>query len=337
MPIEKNKRAEPPSWILKFVNTFWQRRLWFFVPFLSGIVLSIGLILILTQFYNSAIFPPHIREWLEAENVRLTRNSLDGLRKILYHQESEINQFKRMNENELPSMLKANLRILGQLHIDLHETQKAIRAESTGEAKRGLWAEDWLKRKRALADLQKRFPDRHPRVVAAKKEFGLFEKNILDKEAAILAGDVPVALIERETRLMEKVRLYEGRIEKTPEREKTMALLLEKRNQTKAAYQALLDKKPSYVPDSVLIALQGILFGFLVGVVLVFVREKADRSIRTHEALEQLLSVPVFASILDYKAIPPEGKAKPSAMRPTDASSASLYGQKSLFFAKDRP
>jgi hypothetical protein len=336
MPTDKNKKGEPPSWIIKSVNIFWQRRLWFFVPLISGIILSIGLILILTQFYNSAIFPPHVREWLEAENIRFTRNSLDGLRKILYRQESEINQFERMNENELPSMLKANLRILGQLHTDLYETKKAIRAESTGEAKRGVWAEDWLKKRRDMANLQKQFPDRHPKVVAAKKEIGLFEKKVLDKEAAILAGDVPVALIGRETRLMEKVRLYESRIEKTPEREKAMALLLEKRNQTKAAYQALLDKKPSYVPDSVLIALQGILLGFLAGVVLVVVREKADRSIRTHEALGQLLSVPVFASILDYKEIPPEGKAKPSAMRPTDASSASLYGQKSLF-VRGRP
>jgi len=153
---------------------------------------------------------------------------------------------------------------------------------------------------------------------------------------------------ERAKRIEDQIRDFERRVENVPRREQQLAILLRDYDNTKENYQKLLDKKLTakisenlekrqkgeqfrildpanfpekpYAPNPLKIAMLGSVLGIIVGTGLVFLREMMDVSIRKPEELEKMSSIPVLASILDYKDFPRrsnsiqnrEGKTKPS-------------------------
>ena len=338
------KKNEIPSWIIRSISIFWRRKVWFFVPFFGSAVLSLGIILALTQFYDSTLFPSNVKVWLEEESALSTRRSLERIKETLHRQEGEIRQFKEMNKNDLADRMRSHLRILGQLHVDLFETKRAVQSQNRGEERLGSANPLVLglaKKKRALETLRKQFPKNHPKVIAIERELKIFEMQVSDisnRPETPASEESLASLLEREKQLTEKVRMYERSIENAPILEKALAVLLGNYEVTRQSYQDLLNRNMSYIPNTVRIALYGIIGGLLIGLVLVVIREKTDRSLRTREELEQILPVPVFAVISDYKTVPLEGRVKPSTMRAADVGGgSSMYGHKTLFLIKDRP
>jgi len=330
------------SWFVKAVGIFLRRKQWFLVPFVSSIILATGIILFLTQFYESPFFPHPLKNWLEADNVEVTRRSMENLRVQLSHQDAETLQFKQMHKNELASRLKINLRVLGQLHVDLFQIKQGIKGQNNNQENLTDPLAAGLKRKkRLLQDLQKRHPKGHPQIIELKKELQGLEKTVSQRtnslETPIEYGLSFTALKEREAQLMQNILTYERNIERTPDREAALSVLTNKHNDTLTAYTTLLEKKTSFMPNSFRIGLSGVLFGFLLGIILVVFREKMDRTVRTQDELATLLpAVPIILSVFDYNKVAQNETAKPSAMRAASSSGSSLYGPKTLFLVKDR-
>jgi len=343
MTMQDSKQGKLPSGLIRSVGMFRRWKQWFVVPFLLSVAFSVLLILFLTRFYESLIFPPAVKAWLESETVRTTRYAIENLRETLNHQEAEISQFKQMHKNELSARLKINLRVIGQLHVDLYETKQAIKAKIGNEESRTkidpLLA-GFQRKKNLLEELRKRYPDSHQKIVALKKEVRHFEKMISEKRdhsSDPIQSEQSLAFLkERELQMTQSLLAYERRIERTPNREAALFALVSQHDNTVITYQSLLNKKTAYVPDASLIGLGGVLLGVLIGILLVVLREKMDRTIRTQDELGQLLSVPMVLSVFDYSKVPQEGTARPSAMRSAASSGSSLYGPKTLFLVKDR-
>lgn len=341
--MRENGRGYFPSRLVKVVGVVQRRKRWLIVPFLLSTAFAVALNLFLTQFYESPIFPSVVKQWLESENIRSTRGALENLRETLRSQDAEIIQFKQMHKNELASRLKMNLQVLGQLHIDLFETKRAIKTKHGSEESRiktdPLWA-GLQKKTRLLEEMRKRYSDGHRKIVELKKEIREFEKMIAAKsegpESLIQLEKSLASLTEREKQLSQSVLAYERRIERTIEREVALSDLVRRRHDTFAAYESLLNKKTAYIPDSLMIILGGIGLGLLMGIVLMVFREKMDRTIRTESELDHLLSLPIILSVFDYGKVPEEKVVRPSAMRSAASSGSALYGPKTLFLVKDR-
>jgi len=340
--LEKNRGALL-SWCMKMAGIFLRRKQWFLFPFISSMILSAVLIILLTQFHESSPVLRVMKDALDAGNIEASRRSIETLRAQVDREDAEMLQFRQMYKNELSERLKINLRVLGQLHVELFETKQAVkekesREEAYGTA--GALAADLKDKQRILGGLRKRYPDGHQKVVELKREIQEIARKIAKR------GDHPVApmgpektltaLKEREAQLTHGISTYERRIEETPNREQALSTLLNKRNRTLIAYQSLLQEKPSSMSVSFRVGVNGMLLGFLIGMALVVFREKTDRTIRTQDELGRLLSVPIILSIFDYKKVVTEDVAKPSTMRSAASKGASLYGPKTLFLVKDR-
>jgi capsular polysaccharide biosynthesis protein len=70
-------------------------------------------------------------------------------------------------------------------------------------------------------------------------------------------------------------------------------------------------------PRPALNLIAGILLGLLVGVVLAFLRDRLDRGLHSSEEAEELLGVPLLASIPVRKRAPPGGRAGTVSSPPT--------------------
>jgi len=335
--LEKNQ-GTLSSWCIRIVGIFLRRKQWFLIPFISSIILSAALVFLLTQFYESSPLLRTMKNGLDAGNIEASRRSIETLRRELDRQDAETLQFKQMYKNELSERLKINLRVLGQLHIDLFETKQAIKVKD-GSGKGDSLEAALRNKKRILEDLRKQYPDSHRKIIELKKEIQGLKTMATRRDptaASVESGKTLAALKEREEQLTRGIITYERRIEETPNREQALSTLLNKRNDTFIAYQALLQKKPSSMPVSFRVGVTGILLGFLMGIVLVVFREKTDRTIRTQDELGRLLSVPILLSVFDYKKVVTEETARPSTMRSAASKGGTLYGPKTLFLVKDR-
>lgn len=160
--------------------------------------------------------------------------------------------------------------------------------------------------------------------------FELERAHIAESQRQIQAIQVELnTLTEREIGLQRQIQLYERRVESVPAREQELAVLERDYENTKKNYESLLDKKlnakisenlekrqkgeqfrildPANLPERpfkpvpLQIGLMGIAGGLGLGVALAFIREKLDSSIRKPEEVERITSVPVLASIPDFK------------------------------------
>ena len=136
------------------------------------------------------------------------------------------------------------------------------------------------------------------------------------------------SLKEQANRLVEQIRVYQSRVERTPEREQALTVLQRDYENTKRNYQALLDKQlnakisedlerkqkagkfrivdPAHLPfqpespDSTRVLLAGALIGCIAGYGIAFVLEMAKKGFSKVEDVESLLGLPVLASIPNF-------------------------------------
>ncbi len=135
-------------------------------------------------------------------------------------------------------------------------------------------------------------------------------------------------LVKKEKEIRAQIQLYEVRVENTPKREQEMIILRRDYDNIAGNYQALLNKKLNakisenlekrqkgeqfriidsanfpekpISPNTLFIALLGVLGGFGFGLVMVFIREQLDNSIRHPEEVERITSMLVLAEIPDF-------------------------------------
>ena len=176
------------------------------------------------------------------------------------------------------------------------------------------------------------FTEKHPQVEAATQEM-----TALLQEARKDLQLLQQAATARESELARRVELINRENLKLPE--KGLALVRLQRevdlqqtlySQLKAKYQEVLIQEsgkveevsvvkpatvpaaPFNVPSKTMIVLTGIVMGFILGVVLVFLTELFDTSMGTIEDVEELLQVPVLGVIPQLEG---EGKKKGRAER----------------------
>src|SRR5579884_147705 len=159
--------------------------------------------------------------------------------------------------------------------------------------------------------------------------FEMERAHIAEIQKQIQAIDMELnTLKEREQDLQKQIRIYDKRVENAPAREQEIAVLERDYENTKKNYESLLDKKLNakisenlekrqkgeqfrildpanlperpFKPDPFRIGLFGVAGGLGVGIVLAFLREQFDSSIRRPEEVERITSVPVLASIPDF-------------------------------------
>lgn len=146
------------------------------------------------------------------------------------------------------------------------------------------------------------------------------------------------SLKAEEKRLGEQIRVYQARVERTPEREQELIVLQRDYENTKRNYQTLLDKQlnakvseelerkqkggkfrivdpanlpsqPEY-PDETRILLSGLLLGCVAGYGTAFVLEMLKKGFGRADEVESLLGLPVLASIPNYLAAYAIGSVK---------------------------
>jgi polysaccharide chain length determinant protein (PEP-CTERM system associated) len=169
-------------------------------------------------------------------------------------------------------------------------------------------------------------------------------------------------LMDRERQVSAQIRDYERRLEAIPQREQDLTSLLRDYENTQKNYQGLLDKKLNakisenlekrqkgekfrildpaalpekpYKPSPVKVVLAGVLFGFFGGLAIVFIRESVDSTLHKPEDLEAILSVPILASILDYKEVPQRALEEVSAIEEESKGRGLMVQSKAISVSK---
>jgi len=219
-------------------------------------------------------------------------------------------------------------------------------------------AQRLVQMKNELADLQTRYTNKYPDVIRLKNEIADLEASLKseasdekdsnsgktkggepERDAAVYdtiqMNDVPGQLNqsnleirrleERQKRIAEQMKSYEGRVENTPLREQQMLALMRDYESTKQHYQSLLDKKLNaqiaanlekrqkgeqfrildpatlptkpFKPDLFKISLLGLFVGLGSGGGAAYLREMLDSSFKKAEEVESALRLNVLASI----------------------------------------
>lgn len=211
----------------------------------------------------------------------------------LEEQEKTITEFKRQFMYELPDQRDANLSILGKFQQQLQTTSDALKSaqdrkliiqkqltemrnmaamtltEGSGGATSSIGrtanTDDGRlnQLKQRLSDLQARYKDKHPDILALKKQISDLEKKIeggapaeggassgsgmdpfyKEMESQLVATDLEITrLKDEEVRTKAKVAEYQKRVESIPIREMAMTNLMRDYQMTKDNYQSLLRK-----------------------------------------------------------------------------------------------
>jgi len=191
---------------------------------------------------------------------------------------------------------------------------------------------DILALKKEIRELEERMIARGDGLPSSKSVSVKDEKSssLLPPKLKIDPNTAEIAELKlSEKRIEGQILDFENRIDNVPKREQELAILLRDYDNTQKNYQTLLDKKLTakisenlekrqkgeqfrildaanfpgkpYTPDPVKMSILGCFLGIVSGFGLVLIREMADSSVRQPEDLEKLSSLPVLASILDYK------------------------------------
>ncbi|MDF1536359.1 MAG: GNVR domain-containing protein [bacterium] len=247
-----------------------------------------------------------IRE-LQAEGTTLfIEEELEKLKTVLEEQEQAIQEYKKSFMGELPDQLDANLRMLDNLQLQLSGNQEAQRevgdrvmliereisrlegqisvatsiTNSAGEQQpvtnttldQIIGQRDVLRQR--VANMEAIYTDRHPDLIAARKELSRLEETLGSVTENLAATDqhpttpAPVsripaystemtnlrrqlnetrprlsALQEEEANLRRRIVQYQRRVESAPAREQQLLGLTRDYENTKANYDDLLNKK----------------------------------------------------------------------------------------------
>jgi polysaccharide chain length determinant protein (PEP-CTERM system associated) len=275
----------------------------------------------------------------------------------------EIARYKRQYMGELPEQRDTNLRILEQLQGLYQRNSESLRAaqdrklvlqkrlsdldlpsDSSGESgEKGSSAKSGTKEtkiddlKKVLAELQTRYTDKHPDIIALKKRVSDMEKrkDIFDIKNDPRYRDIQTALIatdleikrqsEEDAKLKAQMNQYRNRVENAAVREQAMSSGVQEYDNTKAHYELLLKKTqdaqqaenlerrqkgeqfrvidPAKIPEKPVspdvpkALLIGLFGGLAAGFGSAFLREQMDQSFRDPEDVEATLGLRILANI----------------------------------------
>ena len=237
---------------------------------------------------------------------------------------------------------------------------------------------------RNLASMSAEYKDTYPDVIVLKKEIAHIKTQLLEKQRLVQRDNsdetevsnakslgerksartqVPIdpylnelkrerdeteiglnSLKDQEKRLVEQIRVYQSRVERTPEREQELIVLQRDYENTKRNYQTLLDKQlnakiseelerkqkagkfrivdPAHLPshpespDSSRVLLAGVLLGCMAGYGIAFALEISKKGFSKVEDVESLLGLPVLASIPNFLVGPGNRSLKYLTFKP---------------------
>lgn len=284
---------------------------------------------------------------------------LQEAQKALAGEEEQVRSYKLTHLGELPEQQQSNLQLLSSLEAQLHastaaldraEQQKAylesMRAQQEVVAALPTPATEPGANSLALAettlaslwnqlhDSTARLTDKHPEVIALKKEIADWEASVRrlkaersassDAASRLKAIQVEIEAEKRESRnLRERIAEVQARIGQTPVREAEIAELARRHDNARTHYQSLLQKKlgselasnleqrqggeqfrlldPASAPkrpegrSKVVIA--GWVLGAVLGMALLVLGDLTDQSVRRPADMEALKRFPMLVRI----------------------------------------
>ena len=290
---------------------------------------------------------------------------LSLLENTLADDEKKISAFKQLHIGNLPEQRDANLRMLDQLILQQQSmTGELNDAESrrillqqqliqsgaipiTNTDDQGSVLANSLQGRiheaqKRLAELLNKYTDAHPDVVSAKADLEKLisqSKNMRDEpqpesfspvsneiDTQILSLNLKIKGLQNEDRAIKsKIADYQARIEITPKIEQELSALMRDYENSKAAYDDLLNKRMAarqaqkleieqqgeqfkvldkakvplkpFKPNKPQILLMGVLIALALGGCLVFLAELMDQSFHSVHDVESYLDLPVLASV----------------------------------------
>jgi len=247
-----------------------------------------------------------IREEQAQGTTIFIEEELQKLKKVLEEQEAAIRRYKSAYMGELPDQLDANLRMLDNLQLQLasnlesqRETEDRLmliqrdisrleegmmvrdmagddaEAETMTDAALNELLRERDEQRRRVASLAGTFTERHPDLIAARRELARLEERLKvisesmasapkkEERAEAVISPSPAlsmeltnlrrqyneikprlsALEQEEKDLRARIAQYQQRVEAAPQREQRIIQLTRDYENTKASYEGLLDKK----------------------------------------------------------------------------------------------
>ena len=216
------------------------------------------------------------RERQAGGTAEFLKSQLNDMEKKLDEQEELVSRFKEKHIGELPEQRDANLATLERLNVQVMlNSEKQIRAReqrailgtqlasSPGDAasRPDAAIEKIAKLNQELADLRRRYTDKHPDVVRVQQEIARFQLQLSEPEIggsesapaadpytlqlrqAVKSADAELrVLAAEEANLHKAIAVYQGRIENGPLREQQFQELSRDYRTTQEVYGSLLKR-----------------------------------------------------------------------------------------------
>ncbi len=305
-----------------------------------------------------------VREQQAMGTTEFLATELSNTKAKLDEMDKQILEYKRQYMGELPEQRDSNLKIFEQYQAQSLKVAESLRAAqdrkillqkqlsdletsgtlSTSENTKsgrsgavGSYESEIANLKNTLESLQGKYTDNHPDVMVTKRKIADMEskrtaltiKNdprYREIQGQIVATDLEIRRLKQEEAANQgQMSKYRARVENAPLREQSMATLMREYQNTKLAYDALLQKSqgaqqaenlerrqkgeqfkvidPARVPEKPFspnipkILLMGLMAAIGGGIGLALLREQMDRSFRDAEDVEMTLGVKVLANI----------------------------------------
>jgi polysaccharide chain length determinant protein (PEP-CTERM system associated) len=305
-----------------------------------------------------------VREQQAMGTTEFLATELSNTKAKLDEMDKQILEYKRQYMGELPEQRDSNLKIFEQYQAQSLKVAESLRAaqdrkillqkqlsdlETSGALSTsdntksgrggavGSYESEIANLKNTLESLQGKYTDNHPDVMVTKRKIADMEskrtaltiKNdprYREIQGQIVATDLEIRRLKQEEAANQgQMSKYRARVENAPLREQSMATLMREYQNTKLAYDALLQKSqgaqqaenlerrqkgeqfkvidPARVPEKPFspnipkILLMGLMAAIGGGIGLALLREQMDRSFRDAEDVEMTLGVKVLANI----------------------------------------
>lgn len=316
-----------------------------------------------------------VREQYAEGTSEFLADELEKAKQELENQEKALKSFKEMYMGRLPQQMEANLRTLDRLQIELQSTHAALKnaedrktileeqgtamSEAASSIQRTPMEGELARLKSELSTLLSTYKENYPDVVIAKNRIKEVEKELADamekepvpqvaqsrgNQRAEMTANLSLvtsqinALKKQEGNIRNQIKVYQKRVEDTPESEQVMADIERNYETSQKNYQVLLEKKMSanlaenmekrqkgerfriidpanlpekpFKPDRIKVMLGGSAVGLGLGAGLVYLLEFLNPAFRRPDDFNGVLDIPVLAVIPVINLDNKEGKAK---------------------------
>ena len=192
-----------------------------------------------------------LRERQAGQLAGFLKGQLDTVAKQLAQQQDALDKFKKTHSGELPDQISINMMTLQQLSSQLSinaENQAKVRERLDRLSGRGAVAgapDDLTLAKNKLRDLQSKYTDQHPEVIAAKAQVARLESMPHDAAPAPAprgdrSADAELGALQREEQLLHsQIASYNQRIQSAPMHEQNLEKLETDYKTIKETYDSL--------------------------------------------------------------------------------------------------